>query len=89
MRPLSRISCYLLGCEIDPGYYCTHCGAYCEDETGGWHDRPCWLVRAWRVAREPNLSWLYRRCEVCHRLIWLSPTEPCCSQKCYDGWIPF
>lgn len=35
-----------------------------------------------------NLWALRHHCYVCHRRMWLSKQE-CCSEDCFDNWLPF
>jgi uncharacterized OB-fold protein len=43
-----------------------------------------WFVWKFSVLRRFVTS----RCDECGKRMWFT-SEPCCSDKCYDTWIPF
>lgn len=87
-----RILCRVWGCIGTPesnGYDCKRCRTNLYE--GLWVEPDGSLMRwyyrliAW---------WLYRsyyrfhRCEVCDAALFLTD-DYCCSDDCYDNWIPF
>lgn len=83
-----RIHCYLFGCWCDPNSACPKCGAAlydCEFIQVGKLD---WVHSVRRLFAGIR-CFVSRRCDVCGRKYWFTRSGPCCSQKCYDQWIPF
>ncbi len=91
-----RLWCRLFACvQYENGAHCTRCGAYIYDEApapgyfvgigeglirGPWDDLADWL----------RFKAPIRKCEGCDRWRYLPKDwRPCCSERCFDGWIPF
>jgi len=84
-----RIRCLLWGCECAHDYpACLNCGAALYESEFIQIGKLSWIWSAYRAIRE---AWgrLNRRCDVCRKRMWLAGRANCCSQKCYDEWIPF
>jgi len=90
MSASKSLKCRAIGCCLnDHTPECEHCGAYLYDTDfvlEGWitplirlRDRIIGLCRQFT-----------RRCDVCGRRMWFTRLhDACCSEACYDKWIPF
>ncbi len=78
--------CWLIGCEQDDyyGYTCSRCGQDYDGFARGLFSKPVYRLR--RII----LSWPFvRECGNCGKRFITFRDAFCCSQKCYDEWVPF
>jgi hypothetical protein len=85
---MGRIRCILFGCWFDENHACPKCGAASYDPDYVQVGKMDWIYRLHdRICTYPNV--VSRRCEVCGKLIWFPVGKRCCSQACWDKWLPF
>lgn len=84
--------CKLIGCKTDHDYpdVCQRCGAHFYYDG---HDSGVLRRMWWRIRDEVTLGTarvIGRKCDVCgKRFKPRSRFDPCCSEACYQEWIPF
>jgi hypothetical protein len=86
-----RILCRIFGCASTDRYYpaCDRCGTDIYhwnfiDQNRAWLNpwyTLCWWLRC-------NRDWFYHKCDVCKKPMAFTKKE-CCSEECYDLWVPF
>lgn len=84
---INRLVCRARGCDLHDEYpACHRCGSalYGGDFIeAGWLDP---LISAYyRLKRRLEI----KHCDVCGKRMPWRRTVPCCSDKCFDQWIPF
>ena len=85
-----RLRCKIFGCQLEEyGPACGRCGAWLYN----WEfvDRDMALLSPWYNFiwwLRGNRDWFYHRCAVCKEPMFFTKNE-CCSEECYDDWIPF
>jgi hypothetical protein len=85
-RPrIGRILCRLKGCAAEETPACARCGFFIYDPDFLPPKR--WLRAAFDRARRFRRKCLHR-CEVCRSRIWFSDWQ-CCSENCFEQWLPF
>lgn len=86
-----RIRCKLFGCLYDSYCGCVRCGAGLYEYE--FLQEPCWILKPLA-----DLKWwlsvnkwkILHKCQGEDCLHWLAFTDKnCCSEKCYETWIPF
>lgn len=87
MNP-KRILCILYGCNWGEHAECPRCNANAYEDArfrdSGWLDP---LVRLQRRVRDKIVG---RPCAHCgKRMFFRSSLDSCCSEDCYQHWIPF
>ena len=85
------LSCKIFGCESTNGYACDRCGCdiYHWDfvQTEGAWLYPYYAVKWWF---QTHRRWLGHKCEADQCCTYLFFTDDsCCSDECYQNWIPF
>jgi hypothetical protein len=85
-----RILCKIFGCKLDQyGPACIRCNTWLYD-WGFVHREMAWLNPwynfIWRL--RCNRDWFFHRCAVCKKPMVFTKKE-CCSEECYDQWLPF
>jgi len=83
-----RLRCYLFGCWCDQNSSCPKCGAALYDADFIQKGKLDWVHRL-RFIVADNVALVHRRCDVCGKRIWFTRWSPCCSEDCYDKYIPF
>jgi hypothetical protein len=84
-----RISCVLWGCWCDENNACPKCGsALYYDADFVQIGKLQWLFEV-RDFFRGKYSLVTRRCDVCRKRMWWTRHDPCCSDECFDKWIPF
>lgn len=87
-----RLKCWFSGCTQCPDTLqcCLRCGVGIYDYE--FYQLPCFLVRPFKQAAwwfSQNKFWITHKCNAeCGKRMFFSG-DNCCSQKCYDNWIPF
>jgi hypothetical protein len=83
-----RIRCVLWGCWCDRNGGCPKCGSALYDADFIQIGRLAWMQRVGGRLKQLR-GFVNRKCEVCGKRYWFTGRNPCCSEKCYDEWIPF
>ena len=87
---MDRILCRIFGCEVEEyGPACRRCGTWLYDypfiqPEGAWlypWYRLCWWLRC-------NRDLFWHRCDVCKKPMVFTKKD-CCSDECYEQWLPF
>ena len=87
---MDKILCKIFGCELEEnGPACRRCGTWLYnygfvDQNMAW--LAPWYNLVWRL--RCNRDWVCHRCAVCKETVFFTKNE-CCSEECYDNWIPF
>jgi hypothetical protein len=82
-----RIKCKLWGCWCHEEYpACGRCGAQLYDADFVQIAKLQRLMTVWEWVKGVRF---YRQCAVCKKRIWFAGLKACCSQKCWDEWLPF
>lgn len=82
---IGRLVCHLWGCAATKTPACVRCHSFIYDPDFIPPRR--WFTNAVDQARVVGRKCLHR-CEVCRRYIWFSE-EQCCSENCFEQWLPF
>jgi hypothetical protein len=86
-----RWHCWLWGCWCDMNCACPKCGAHVYND-------PCDYIQIGKLEWVKSCYWncvglltrLSGHCDVCNkRYWWFNRYYNCCSEKCYDKWLPF
>lgn len=84
-----RLRCRFLGCVLArEGYCCDKCNTDLYD---GFIDRDrSWFAPIYQIQHRWQMKKFYRfhPCAVCETPMYFTD-DHCCSQECYDDWIPF
>jgi hypothetical protein len=84
---MRRIRCILFGCWCHRDYPgCGRCGAALYDADFIQIAKLDWLIRLWWWLRKLRII---KPCAVCGKRIWFAGTKACCSEKCWNDWLPF
>lgn len=84
-----RIRCILFGCWCDENSACPKCGCALYDADFRQIGKLNWIYRVRDFLRGVYV-FSNRHCEVCGKRLGFTRRGPhCCSEKCYDQWIPF
>lgn len=87
---MKRLLCKLWGCYCSDthDFSCPRCGAALYDADFVQIGRLEWVYRV-RDFFRGKYAFITRRCDVCRKRMWFTRHNPCCSEKCYDQWLPF
>jgi hypothetical protein len=86
-----RLHCHLFGCAVAATYpACARCNADLYE--GPFIERGVnyYVDAAFDPVRR-HIIWpiMGKRCCQCRRRYWRGYDEYCCSEKCFDEWLPF
>jgi hypothetical protein len=86
-----RLLCKLFGCKSSDPYYplCDRCSTDIYhwdfiDQSRAWLG--WWYFSTWWL--RCNRRRFVHKCAVCGRWMFFTSRE-CCSDECYDNWLPF
>ena len=82
---IGRLICHLRGCVATQTPACVRCHSFIHDPEFIPSRR--WSAKIGDQARIVRRKCLHR-CEVCRCCIWFSE-EQCCSENCFEQWLPF
>ena len=83
-----RVRCVLFGCWYDQNSSCPKCGAALYDADFIQVGRMDWVHKV-RGKLSQIRAFVNRKCNVCGKRYWFTANEPCCSEECYEDYIPF
>lgn len=81
-----RLRCYLFGCEPHDNPACQRCNAYLYDS---WFVHGGWIEPLFAAGRRLRRFVVGKRCSECGKRMPRGTKDYCCSEKCYETWIPF